>query len=76
MAKKHWIKGATKNAHGQFAAKAKAAGESTLEFAHQHDADGGKLGKEAVLAENLIEAGSHRKSKSREDRIKGRYGSK
>lgn len=73
--KSKWIKGATANAHGQFAAKAAKAGESTLEFAHKHDEDAGRLGKQAVLAENLIAAGRKRSSsRSREDRIKSRYG--
>jgi hypothetical protein len=51
-ANKYRIKGATENGHGQFAAKAKKAGESTLAFAHEHDDAGVKLGKEALLAEN------------------------
>ena len=51
---KNWIKGATKNAHGQFAAKAKAAGESTREYAQAHKGDGGKTGKQARLALTLM----------------------
>ena len=54
MAKKRWVKKATENAHGQFAAKAKAAGETTREFATAHDKGGGKTAKEARLAENLM----------------------
>ena len=74
--KKKWIKAATENSHGQFRAKAERAGESTLAYAHQHDDDGGKLGKEAVLAENLIAAGHHRKPKTSEERARHRYGNK
>lgn len=65
-----WIKKATANAHGQFAAKAKAAGMSTRSFAQKHSGDGGKLGKQARLAETLM--GFHHKSS--EDRMRGRYG--
>ena len=55
MAKrKNWIKGATSNAHGQFKAKAEAAGETTKEFAKQHDGDSGKTGAQARLAETLM----------------------
>ena len=60
MAKK-WIAGATRNAHGQFAAKAKAAGKTTAEFAREHEHDKSKLGQEARLAENL--RGMHHKAK-------------
>lgn len=70
MAKK-WISGATTNAHGQFRKKAEAAGKTTREFAAEHAGDPGKLGKQARLAETLM--GMH-KSKSREERKKGRYG--
>jgi len=52
--KKKWIKGATANAHGQFAAKAKAAGETTREFAAEKEGASGKLGKQARLAETLM----------------------
>ena len=62
MAKSHWIKKATANSHGQFAAKAKAAGETTRQFAAQHDKDKGKLGKQARLAETLM--GMHHKAAS------------
>lgn len=51
---KKWIAGATKNAHGQFAAKAKKAGESTAEFAREKADAPGKLGKQARLAETLM----------------------
>lgn len=55
-----WIGKATANAHGQFAAKAKAAGESTAEFAREHEHDSGKTGKQARLAETLM--GMHHKA--------------
>lgn len=55
-----WIAGATKNAHGQFAAKAKAAGKSTAEFAREHEHDSGETGKQARLAETLM--GMHHKA--------------
>ena len=53
MAKK-WIKKALEGAHGQFKAKAERAGESTSEFAKEHEHDSGKLGKQARLAQNLM----------------------
>lgn len=51
---KKWINGATKGAHGQFAAKAKAAGKSTKEFAKEKASAPGKTGKQARLAETLM----------------------
>lgn len=53
MAKK-WIKKATSGAHGQFRAKAEKAGETTKQFAKQHEGDSGKTGAQARLAENLM----------------------
>ena len=61
MAKK-WIAGATANAHGQFAAKAKAAGKTTREFASEKSDAPGKLGKQARLAQTLM--GMHHKAHS------------
>ncbi len=49
-----WIKTATSNAHGQFAAKAKGAGMSTRAYASQHAGDSGKTGKQARLAKTLM----------------------
>ena len=49
-----WIKGATSNAHGQFAAKAKAAGMSTAAYAEKEAHAPGKLGEQARLAETLM----------------------
>ena len=70
MAKK-WIAGAIKHP-GTFKAAAERAGESTREFAEEHKHDSGKLGQRARLAETLM--GMHHKSKTPEERKKGRYG--
>lgn len=51
---KKWIQGATKNAHGQFAAKAKAAGMSTRAYAQSKKNASGVLGKQARLALTLM----------------------
>lgn len=59
--KKHWIKSATKNSHGQFRAKAEAAGETTRKFAREKEDAPGKLGKEARLAEALMGASGAKK---------------
>lgn len=59
--KEKWISGATENAHGQFAAKAKAAGKSTRAYAEEHKGDKGKLGKQARLALTLM--GMHKGKK-------------
>ena len=48
---KHWMAKAFANSHGQFKAKAKAAGMSTEEYAEKHEGDKGKLGRQARLAE-------------------------
>ncbi len=57
--KKHWMAGATANAHGQFRAKAQKAGMSTKAFAEKKDAAPGLLGKQARLA--LILMGSRKR---------------
>lgn len=78
MAKK-WIGKATENAHGQFAAKAKAAGKSTAEFAREKEDAPGTLGKEARLAETLMKLprGDKKKAKhSPTDARKAMYGDK
>lgn len=77
MSKKKWIKGATENAHGQFKAKAEAAGKSTREFAKEHENDSGKLGKQARLAETLMSMhhGKHKAPTGKSMRNK-LYGSK
>lgn len=59
--KKNWISGATSNAHGQFAAKAKRAGESTRQYAMEHQHDSGTIGKQARLALTLM--GMHSKKR-------------
>ena len=51
---KKWIAKATVNAHGQFRRKAEAAGETTRQFASEHEPDSGKTGEQARLAENLM----------------------
>ena len=66
---KHWMKKAFANAHGQFKAKAEAAGKTTHEFAEEKSDAPGKLGKEARLAEVGMKAG-----RSEDDRKKTRYG--
>ena len=60
MAKKKWIKKAVAGAHGQFAAKAKAAGETTREYAAEKASAPGTLGKQARLAQTLM--GMHHKA--------------
>lgn len=61
MAKHKFIKKALANAHGQFRAKAEAAGKSTAEYAREKASAPGKLGKQARLAETLM--GFHKGSK-------------
>ena len=65
MAKKsgHWMKDAFANSHGQFKAKAKAAGKTTAEFASEKEDAPGRLGKQARLAEVGMKA-SHKKKRS------------
>ena len=50
VAKKHWMAKAFSNAHGQFKAKAEAAGESTAAYAEKEKNAPGRLGKQARLA--------------------------
>ncbi len=73
MKKKKWIKKATENAHGQFKAKAEAAGKSTRAYAEEHAHDSGKLGKQARLAKSLM--GMHKKPSHKSMRSK-LYGEK
>lgn len=73
MAKKHWMKKAFANAHGQFKEKAEAAGKSTREYAAEKAGDPGKLGKEARLAEAGMKAS---KGRSEDERKESRYGAK
>lgn len=67
----NWIGGATKHAHGQFRAKAQAAGESTATFAREHEHDSGKTGKQARLAETLM--GLHHKHESEHAEMHARH---
>lgn len=69
-AKKKFIKAATANAHGQFKAKAEAAGKTTREFAAEKASAPGKLGKQARLASTLM--GMHHKG----GKAAKRYGNK
>lgn len=70
MAKKKWIKGATANAHGQFRRKAEAAGETTREFAREHEGDAGVTGKQARLALTLMGMPHHGAARRRYGRPK------
>lgn len=71
MAKHRWIKKAVSGAHGQFRRKAEAAGESTREFAREHEHDSGKTGKQARLAETLM--GMHHAKGGPVSRTASRY---
>jgi hypothetical protein len=51
-----WMDDATANSHGQFKAKAKAAGMSTRAFAEKHQHSPGLLGKQARLALTLMDS--------------------
>ncbi len=51
---KNWIKGATSNSHGQFRAKAEAAGMSTKAYAGKMADAPGKTGSQARLAKALM----------------------
>lgn len=57
---KNWIKGAIKHP-GALTAKAKAAGESTQQFAKQHAGDKGTTGKQARLAMTLSKMNKKKK---------------
>ena len=53
--RKNWIQKAVPDKNkGKFAAKAKAAGKTTSEYASEHAGDSGTLGKEARLAQTLM----------------------
>lgn len=60
---RHWMQKAFANAHGQFRAKAKAAGESTAEYAQEKKGAGGLLGKQANLAAIGIRSAKKKKKK-------------
>lgn len=76
--KKKWIQKATENSHGQFKAKAEAAGKSTKAFAEEHKGSPGKLGKQARLALALMGASHKNEKKTRSAKeVRGKlYGSK
>lgn len=80
MAKKKWIQAATKNSHGQFKAKAEAAGKSTRAFAEDHKGSPGKLGEQARLALTLMGESKNKstpkKTRSTSEVQKAMYGSK
>ena len=61
--RKKWIQRATENAHGQFRAKARRAGESTREYAEQEKGASGKTGKQARLALALMGAADRRRKR-------------
>ncbi len=67
-----WIKKATAGAHGQFRAKAEAAGKTTKEFAKEKESAAGTLGKQARLAETLM--GMHHGSSKKSPRREALYG--
>lgn len=60
--KRNWIKSAIGHP-GALKTKAKAAGETTREFASQHASDSGKTGAQARLAETLM--GMNKKPKGK-----------
>ena len=72
--KKKWIQSATSNAHGQFKAKAEAAGKSTREFAEEHQHSKGKLGKQARLALTLMGESHKKKQRSAKEVRQKMYG--
>ena len=71
---KKWINGATENAHGQFKAKAEAAGKGTAEFAAEHAHSAGRLGKQARLALVLMGKSIPGGAEPRKSRSEKRYG--
>lgn len=66
--KHRWIKGATEGAHGQFRAKADAAGETTRQYAAEHQHDSGTTGRQARLASTLM--GMHKGAERRYSKMK------
>ncbi len=82
--KKNWIKGAVSDEDkGKFAAKARAAGETTANYAKMHENDSGTLGKEARLALTLMkiskkgkDKGDERKRPSVKDFMRKMHGTK
>lgn len=62
MAQRNWVKKAIQHP-GAFRAKAEKAGETTRAFAREHAGDSGKTGKQARLAETLMNMGGAKKLK-------------
>ena len=60
---RHQMTAAHAGAHGQFRAKAEAAGESTHSYAEEHKGDSGKTGAQARLALTLMGMHGHRAAK-------------
>ena len=73
MAKKHWMKAAFANSHGQFSAKAEHAGMSTREYARKEAHAPGRLGRQARLALVGMKEDIPGKPKPR-SRMERRYG--
>jgi hypothetical protein len=72
MAAKHkWMKAAFANSHGQFKAKAKAAGKSTAEYAAEKSDAPGLLGKQARLAQVGMHASKAKNRYSPKHAVKG-----
>jgi hypothetical protein len=62
---KRWMARAFSNSHGQFKAKAKAAGMSTRAFAEREKDAGGLVGKQANLALVGMNAGHKKPARDR-----------
>lgn len=62
MASKNFIKKATANSHGQFRAKAQAAGMSTAAYASKKKHAKGLTGEQARLATTLMGLSKHKKT--------------
>lgn len=58
----HWMKKAFANSRGQFKAKARAASESTAQFAREKAHAPGRLGRQARLAKAGIAASKKARS--------------
>jgi len=64
MAARHWMAEAFGAHPGAFTKKAKAAGEGTMEYAHEKAGAGGKTGKQARLALIGKKYGAHKQAKA------------
>jgi hypothetical protein len=55
MAKKKWVKEAIPKSHeGRLREKAERVGETTRQFAREHEHDSGKTGEQSRVAETLM----------------------